>query len=150
MRMNEILRTVCGVLVVGLLCAATPSAQNPDEQAIRTTIDHYLQGMATGDGARLRAAFHPEARLFQAMGDGKLSNRTAEEFAASAAPPQPGAPAAKQQILSVDQTGSAAVVKVELDYGAIKFIDYLSMLKLDGQWKIMNKTFARVAPPATR
>lgn len=76
MQMNRILKSVCVLAITALLCVAAPSAQNPDDQAIRTTIDHYLQGMATGDASRIRTAFHPEARLFQAMGDGKLSNRT--------------------------------------------------------------------------
>jgi len=28
-----------------------------------------------------------------------------------------------------------------LDYPAVKFTDYMTLLKIDGEWKIINKTF---------
>ena len=42
---------------------------------------------------------------------------------------------------SIDVTGNAAVVKVVLDYPQTRFTDYMSMLKINGEWKIVNKTF---------
>ena len=34
-----------------------------------------------------------------------------------------------------------AVAKLVLDYPQIKFTDYMTLLKVDGEWKIINKTF---------
>lgn len=41
----------------------------------------------------------------------------------------------------VDVTGNAAVARIELDYPAAFITDYFSLLKIDGEWKIMNKIF---------
>ena len=122
--------------------ASTPqSAQNSEEAAIRETIDQYFQGHATGNGEHFRKAFHTDAKLFF-IRDGKLTQWTSEEYISRAS----GKPAAdearrKRTIDSIDIAGNAAMVKVTLDYPAVIFTDYMSMLKIDGQWKIINKTF---------
>ncbi|MGH7720065.1 MAG: nuclear transport factor 2 family protein, partial [Gemmatimonadaceae bacterium] len=109
--------------------------------AVRQALDAYIAGHATGDGAHFRRAFHPESKLFW-IRNGQLATRTSEEYIAGAA----GKPAddeaqRKRRIASVDITGNAAVAKVELDYPSVRFTDYMSLLKIDGQWKIVNKTF---------
>ena len=44
-------------------------------------------------------------------------------------------------------TGTAAVAKVVLDYPTIKFTDYFTLLKVNGEWKIINKIFNREMKP---
>jgi putative lumazine-binding protein len=44
--------------------------------------------------------------------------------------------------------GNAASAKIVLDYPQVKFTDYMSLLKIDGEWKIINKTFD--AQPKTK
>ena len=42
----------------------------------------------------------------------------------------------------VEVAGTVAIVRVEADnWTGHRFTDYFTMLKTDGQWKIMNKTF---------
>ena len=38
-------------------------------------------------------------------------------------------------------TGNAASGKIELDYPNAKLTDYMSLLKIGGEWKIVNKIF---------
>jgi hypothetical protein len=76
------------------------------------------------------------------MRDGKYSTRTAAEFIAGAS----GKPAAdeaerKRRIDWIDVTGDAAVAKLTLIYPAVTFTDYMTLLKIDGEWKIVNKSF---------
>jgi hypothetical protein len=116
-------------------------AQSSDDAEVRQAIEHYLLGHATGDGAHFRQVFHPQSRLFW-IRDGQLATRTSDEYIAGAS----GKPAddesqRKRRISSIDITGNAAMVKVELDYPRAKFTDYMSMLKIDGKWQIVNKTF---------
>ncbi|MGB7925880.1 MAG: nuclear transport factor 2 family protein [Pyrinomonadaceae bacterium] len=116
-------------------------AQGAEEAAVRQTLDYYLQGHATGNGEFFKKAFHPEAKLFW-IRDGQFSTRTSAEFIAGAS----GKPAAdeaqrKRSIASVDITGNAAIAKIILDYPSGRFTDYMSLLKVDGEWKIVNKTF---------
>jgi hypothetical protein len=140
------------VAVVALLFAAcTPAlAQGSEEAAVRAAIEHYFQGHATGQGEHYRKVFHPDAKLFF-IRDGKLTQWTSEEYISRAS----GKPAAdeaqrKRRIDSIDIAGNAAFVKLTLDYPNVVFTDYMSMLKIDGQWKIVNKTFHSQPRPAPR
>jgi hypothetical protein len=143
-----------------LLCAVIASAAGfaawlqparaaqAEEAAVRQAIEHYFRGHATGDGQHFRKVFHPEAKLFW-MRDGKFTQRTSEEYIAGASgKPAPDEAQRKRSIASIDITGNAAVVKVLLDYPSARLTDYMSMLKIDGEWKIVNKTF--VSEPKTR
>ena len=57
------------------------SAPTADEAAVRATLEHYIQGHATGDPAHMRLAFHPAARLYWSNAD-TLATRTSEEYIA--------------------------------------------------------------------
>ena len=49
--------------------------------------------------------------------------------------------ARRRRIVSVDVSGTAATAKIELDYPQTKFIDYMSLLKIKGEWRIAAKVF---------
>jgi len=111
------------------------------DAAARVPLEAYIQGHATGNGDFMRKAFHTEAKVM-AFRDGKLTNLTAEEFASRFT----GKPAAdeaqrKRMIESVEITGNAGVGKIVLDYPTVKFTDYMSLLKVGDEWKIVNKVF---------
>ncbi len=136
-------------LVLGLLLAcitfgsavAQSSEQPEDLTLIRQTIDSYFQGHATGEGHYQAQAFHPKATLFWVR-DGKLNERpSAEYIAAHNGTPAQDEAERKRRIVSIDISGTAALVKVELDYPRALIYDYMSMLKIDGRWQIINKTF---------
>lgn len=138
------------VLAFLFVLAAAPlvlgsSAADPEEEAIRAAIAHYFEGHATGQGAAFTRVFHPESQLFW-MRDGQLNQRTSAEYIAGASG-QPAEDEAERhrRIVSIDRTGDAAVVKLELDYPGALITDYMSMLKVDGRWQIVNKIF-HVAP----
>ena len=116
-------------------------AQDPEEAAVRAALENYIRGHATGQGEYFRKIFHPDSKLF-AVRDGKYWQLTSEEYIARA----PGKPAADEEkrmrrIESVDITGNAAMAKIVLHYPQVKYTDYMSLLKIDGEWKIVNKTF---------
>jgi hypothetical protein len=137
------MRLITALLVSVLtlpLFAQAPSA-GAEDAAVRAAIEHYFRGHATGVGDHFRKAFHPDGKLFW-INNGKFMSRTSEEFAAGAK----GSPAAdeaqrKRTIEWIDVTGDAAVAKIRLVYPEVTFVDYMSLLKLDGEWKIVNKTF---------
>ena len=125
--------------------AATTYAQEP--AGVRAPLELYIKGHATGNGDFWRQAFHPSARI-EGIRDGKLFSRTIEEFAAGAS----GKPAddeaqRKRRIVSVEGTENAAFAKIELDYPKVKFTDYFTLLKVDGEWKIMSKVYHGQAKP---
>jgi Putative lumazine-binding len=124
-------------LVVGSLSVQT----NADEREVRAALDHYLQGHATGQGSHFRLVFHPDAKLFFNR-NGALTTRTAEEYISGASgSPAPDEAQRKRRIVSVDVVGDAAQAKIELDYPSAFFTDYFNLLRVDGKWMIVNKTF---------
>lgn len=130
-----------GAVAAGALGATRASAAAADEAAVRQTADLYLQGQATGRGEFMRQAFHQDAKLFS-IRDGKVSQITLDEFVGRfKGAPAPDEAKRKRRVASVDVTGSAAVAKIDLDYPDAHIVDYMSLLKVDGSWKIVNKTF---------
>jgi hypothetical protein len=47
----------------------------------------------------------------------------------------------KRRIEHVEITGNAGVGKIVLDYPTVTYTDYMSLLKVGDEWKIVNKVF---------
>ncbi|NMO22646.1 nuclear transport factor 2 family protein [Pyxidicoccus fallax] len=136
-----------GSVVVGSVLAAGAAwgAGGADEAGARKAVELYLQGHATGKVEHFREAFHPEMKMYFNR-DGVFSRRTADEYigALSGKPAQDEA-RRKRRIVSLDVTGDVGVAKVELDYPEALLTDYLTVVKVDGTWRIVNKVFHRQA-----
>ena len=131
------------VVGVSMIVANTHSSSQAQAEAAaaRVPLENYIQGHATGNGDFMRKAFYTDAKVM-AFRDGKLTNLTSEEFASRFN----GKPAAdeaqrKRTIESVEITGNAGIGKIVLDYPTVKFTDYMSLLKVGDEWKIVNKVF---------
>ncbi|HKV33391.1 MAG TPA: nuclear transport factor 2 family protein [Pyrinomonadaceae bacterium] len=127
-----------GLLSIPIYSASVESAE---AAAARVLLENYIQGHATGNPDFIRKAFHTEAKVM-AFRDGKLTNLTSEEFATRFN----GKPAAdeaqrKRRIENVEITGNAGVAKIVLEYPTVTFTDYMSLLKVGDEWKIVNKVF---------
>ena len=117
------------------------NAQMSDKDAVMIPLENYLKGHATGDGEYFKKAFHAEGNLIW-IRDGKVTTRSFAEYIAGAT----GKPAAdegnrKRRIGSVEIVGNAAMATVILDYPTVRFTDFMTLLKFNGEWKIVNKSF---------
>jgi len=136
-----------GILTGFLLLAATivavaAAGQMPnDEASVRATVETYLHGLKFNDVESFKKAFNPEAKLFFVRKNGELGQLTQEQwykgFAAIAGKEEHG----ELRIAAVDITGKAASVKVIETYPDSTYTDYVSLLKLSNEWKIVNKVF---------
>lgn len=122
-----------------------PRAEDAAEAEVRAALKDYLRAHATGRGAYKERVFHPDATL-NFVSDGALRTLTVAEYVARS----PGKPAEdeasrRRRIVSVDVTGNAAVAKIELDHPDAFITDYMSLLEIDGEWKIVGK-IAFVSP----
>jgi 3-hydroxyisobutyrate dehydrogenase len=141
---------VIAILVSLLAPAQAPArtaAPAADDAGVRAALTHYLQGHATGDPSHFRKAFLPTAHI-EGLRDGRFVSMTLDEYCGRF----PGKPAAdeatrRRTIDSVDVTGTAAMARVTLIYGPTTLRDYFVLLKVDGEWKIANKTFSAVPAP---
>jgi hypothetical protein len=122
---------------------------DPEIAAVRVPLENYLKGHATGNPEYMRKAFYTEGKLIFVR-DGKYATRTFDEYIAGMKDGKPAADEDKRKrwIESVDVAGNAAVGKIILDYPTVRFVDYMTLLKIDGEWKIVNKSF--YAEPKTQ
>jgi hypothetical protein len=108
--------------------------------AITATVQHYINGGKTGKTDEMKLAFHPQATIFGYIGpdlfagpiqrlfDWNDQNGAATELAG--------------RIASIDIIETVATVRLELDnWTGQRFTDLFTLLKVDGEWKIMNKVF---------
>ena len=121
-----------------------------DYDAICQVLQLCTDGEAKGDGAKLREAFHADARMFGSLAGTRYDVPIAELFAlAESSPADTGC--YRSRVLSVQQTGNAAVAVVAEEgyWGSVSFIDYFLLARIDGVWKIVCKLFAHTGgePP---
>jgi hypothetical protein len=117
------------------------AASEAEAAAARIPLEHYINAHATGNPDYIRKAFFPSAKIM-AFRDGKVLNLSVEEFASRfSGKPAPDESQRKRRIDSLDITGNAGVARIVLDYPDATLTDYMSLLKIDGEWKIVNKVF---------
>ena len=142
------------LLLIGVtfaFAAVTATAQTADQDAVRVPLENYIKGHATADGEYMKKAFHTEGDLIF-IRDGKVTKRSFADYIAGFTG-KPAADEAKRKwsIESVDVFGNAAAGKIVLDYPNARIVDYMSLLKINGEWKIVNKIFytePKAAPAA--
>ncbi|QPF75148.1 peptidase [Roseateles sp. DAIF2] len=141
---------LCLPLQVFHLSAAAQSlpaqSEKTDTEQISETLEDYMQGVANGDAIRLRKAFHPDFKLYAVNRDKTLLVRSGEQYIKDAT--AYGKFNRVGRILSVDVEDEVAMAKVEiLTPGDRLFIDFFQLLKYEGAWKIVNKSYTWKAAP---
>ena len=127
---------------------STPStSQVEDFDEISQVMKTLLEGESAGDVAKLESVFHPDARMFGQAEGQRYDLPISEYFAFAAGAPGNSEGNYRARVLSVQQTGDVAfVVAVEENcWGSVSFIDYFSLSRIAGDWKIVNKTFTHTA-----
>ena len=116
----------------------------PDEQQIRNTIQTYFDCMFESDPDKAYRAFHPNAKITGFL-QGKLQEMSVPDFAGLVASHQPSAKDKGEspvlEIISLEIAGDTAVARVRDAYLGLMFLDTLSLLRTDGEWRIYNKLF---------
>ena len=108
--------------------------------AIIETVQKYIEGGRTGRTEEMKKAFHPEATIFGYVGPELFAGPIQQLFDWN---DQNGAATKLQdRITSIDIIETVATVRLELEnWTGHRFTDLFTLLKVDGQWKIMNKVF---------
>jgi hypothetical protein len=127
-----------------------PASVVDDYDAISRVLQLCTEGEAKGDVAKLREAFHEDARMFGSIAGERYDVPIEELFSlAESSPADTGN--YRSRVLSVQQTGDAAVgvVAEEGYWGTVSFIDYFLLARIEGEWKIVCKLFAHTGgePP---
>ena len=138
--MKRLIRFTAILPLFLVLTTSTAFSQSVAEEypAIAKAVNYYLEGGTNNDFDTLKKAFHKTATM-KYMADGEYKEVNALEFFGkgmkAGGPPQDR----KTRIVSIDVAGSAAYAKLEIEYATFTFVDYMHLLKTDGEWKIVSK-----------
>lgn len=123
---------------------ATTVTTGSERAAIEHVVQLYIDGASKGEPEKLREAFHGQAWMFGSLGGDRYDVPVEKLIEMTAAQPLDTDGSFTARISSVEQIGDAAVVRLEEDgcWGGVSFVDFFTLVKVDGAWKIANKTFA--------
>ena len=111
-----------------------------EQDAIGKVVQHYIDGAKSGRGDDMKLAFHKDATIFGYAGTDLFAGPIQQLFAWN----DNNGPATGLQarIATVDVIGTVATMRLELDnWTGHRYTDLFTLLKVDGEWKIMNKVF---------
>ena len=118
-----------------------------NKEKVLKVVEDYIDSAYKSDGATMRKIFDEDARVTGHI-NGKLIRQTKEDWVKFV---EKNIPSPKEQgkiknyhVLMVDTGEETAVVKVKSEYINIMFTDTLSLIKIDGNWKIYNKVFESI------
>ena len=138
------MKTFMKGLLLTLLVLCLPqllSAQSEDE-LIKNTVYNYLDGITKGDTTLLNKAFHPAAVLRTVNNStGKIQDFPVKTFISKT---PTGGVKATSKLISYSYAGISAQASTELSFDDFKYIDLLSLLKVNDEWKIICRVFSRV------
>jgi hypothetical protein len=115
-----------------------------ERTAIEAAVQLYIDGVSKGDAGKVDQAFHEAAWMFGHIGGQRFDVPVARLAEMVVAQPLDSDGGFKARITSFEQTGDVARVTLEEEgcWGNVSFVDYFTLAKIDGTWKIVNKTFA--------
>ena len=131
------------ILLLALAIFSIPfsQAQESDYQLVAKTVNYYLEGGTNNDYATLKKAFHETATMKYITKEGYKEVNALEFFS------RMDASKPKQnritRIANITVSGHAASAQLEIEYPTFSFIDFMNLLKVDDEWKIVNKIFYR-------
>ena len=119
---------------------STMTTNSTEHDAITEVVQHYIDGAKSGSGEQMKPAFHEDATVFGYIGADLFAGPIQQLFAWN----DDNGPATELQarIASIDLIDTVATVRLELDnWTGHRFTDLFTLLKVDGQGKIMNQVF---------
>ena len=114
-------------------------ADEKNTTEILKVVKLYLTVTDNLDSTAILKAFHPDAKLMSVTKSGELKKMTLYDWW-SRISRIPNPKVRKSKIDILDISGISAVVRVEFE----KSTDLLSLLKINNEWKIINKTLSIV------
>lgn len=132
------MKKVLFVLAI-LFASVAGHSQTTDEAAARACLEDYM----SGDGNRMEKAFHPSATMkYIDATSGEFKDVPIADFIARTKA-NTSKPQRKIEIVSLNMEGNAANGKIKIETDKVILYDYMNMLKINGEWKIVSKIFSR-------
>jgi Putative lumazine-binding len=118
----------------------TTQAQTTTEDSIRACLNNYL----SDDASVREKAFHPSASMkYVDIATGEYKDVPIADFI-KRIKENKSVEKTKKEIVSINYEGTAASAKIKIEGNTLIFLDYMNLLKIDGEWKIVSKIFYRI------
>jgi hypothetical protein len=120
------------------------SAVAADREAVRATLETLHRALEGNDAELAASVTDPRATAYTVL-DGRLVGISAAEGQARLAARRAAGETGRgtRRVAMVDSEGDAAVARLEHDLPNGRWIDYASLLKVGGQWKIVGLIYAK-------
>lgn len=116
--------------------------------AVLEALSKYIEGCAKADGSIMRPAFHGDAVMFTAAESAVSRVPIQELFDGIERDFKPSNPSSA--VVTVDIVGSVASARVDTDnLDGFRFSDFFHLLKADGEWQIVAKSFHTHSTPSS-
>ena len=127
-------------LITGLNVNAQTGNTKSDIEQISETLMDYIEGTANGEPDRLRKAFHSNFNLYTVSQEDSLTIRSGVQYIANIKKGEKSNRIGR--IISIDYEKDAATAKAEIIIPNWRiFTDYFLLLKYEGSWKIVHKSY---------
>jgi len=128
------------VLTSGLSLNAQNKNDKSEIEQISDILMDYIEGTANGEPGRLRKAFHPDFNLYTVTEKDSLRIRSGEKYILDVKQGEKSNRVGR--IISIDYEKDAAIAKAEIVVPNWRiFTDYFLLLKYEGNWKIVHKSY---------
>lgn len=131
--------------LISLALASTYSfsqTQSREYVAVKEIVEKYFSGCKRGDTSLIQEAFHPSCKLKHITSENTLFEAGLTHFINFLQKNGP-MPILQTQVLEVDVFETAASVKALFLMDGFIYLDYLNLLKVEGEWKIVDKIYVR-------
>lgn len=137
--MKKLMQGLLPILFLLMLTVTSSAQASTEEAAVKVCLENYM----SGDGNRVEKAFHPSASMkYVDINTGEFKDVPIADYIART---KAGNGPSKRKIgiesLSIEGTAANAKIKIETD--TVILYDYMNMLKINGEWKIVSKIFSR-------
>ncbi|HEY0678261.1 MAG TPA: nuclear transport factor 2 family protein [Chitinophagaceae bacterium] len=128
------------VLLAFCLLFSVAFAQQSEESAVRQCLEHYM----SGQGERMEKAFHPSASMkYIDVQSKEFKDVPIADFIARVKSNTGPRGERKIEIVAMNIEGTAANAKIRIETDKVIMYDYMNLLKINGEWKIVSKIFSR-------
>ena len=134
------------IFIGGINVTAQTENSASEIEQITETLMNYIDGTGNGEPEKLRKAFHPDFNLYTVTSEDSLRIRSGEKYVSNV---KEGKKSNRiGRIISIDYEKDAAIAKAEIVIPNWRiFTDYFLLLKYEGSWKIVHKSYTWRAYP---
>jgi hypothetical protein len=132
--MSKIISTI----IMAFFLTVSAMAQT-DEAGARACLENYMSGEAD----RVEKAFHPSASMkYIDITSGEFKDVPIADYIARVRANTTKSER-KIEVVALNVEGNAANGKIKIETDKVIMYDYMNMLKVNGEWKIVSKIFSR-------